>query len=76
MVGGIALEDYLCASDSMSDELIDLMCTCFGNPRWFVEFIFGNGLDLNNCYICVKENKIVSALHVIPIEVILDNISL
>ena len=76
MVGGIALEDYLCASNSMSDELIDLMCTCFGNPRWFVEFIFENGLDLNNCYIYVKENKIVSALHVIPIEVILDNISL
>lgn len=72
----MVVEVYKQADSSMLDDLINIMEICFGNPRWFIEFVFEQKFDLNNCYICEINTKIVSLLHVIPVEIVIDNISL
>ncbi len=63
------MEVYRKASKEMIEEITQVMCECFGEPVWVLKFFFEERFDINNCHVCMVDNKIVSVLHVIPSKI-------
>ena len=57
--------EYKKAEPEMLDEIMRGMTACFGDPIWVIKFFFKEKLSIDNCYVCVVDNRIVSILHVI-----------
>ncbi len=61
------------ADGSMREEIIENMKIGFEEPDSCVRFFFDNKVDLNNCIVCIDDNKIISSLHIIPTKIYGEN---
>lgn len=57
------------ASSSVKEEIIENMKIGFDESESCVRFFFDNKVDLNNCIVCIENNKIISSLHIIPTKI-------
>lgn len=64
--------DFKHATPKMINQIINVMSVCFNEPLESVDFFIKNKSDLKRCYVCVKDNDVVSLLHAIPSEICLD----
>lgn len=63
------MEEYKKATIDMTDEIFKIMSECFNDPEWFVKFFFDKKLNLENCYVCTINQKVVSVLNFIPLKI-------
>ena len=61
------------ASPSMKEEIIENMKIGFNETESCVRFFFDNKVKLNNCIVCIENNKIISSLHIIPTKIYTNN---
>lgn len=54
------------ADISMREELVSLMNSSFKSTNKYTNFFFDNMVDINNCFVCIEDNKVVSSLYNIP----------
>lgn len=63
------METYSKADVTMVEEIIKVMMACFGDPIWVLRFFFKERFDMNNCYVCTVDGKVVSVLHAIKSKI-------
>ena len=61
------------ASPSMKEEIVENMKIGFNETESCVRFFFDNKVKLNNCIVCIENNKIISSLHIIPTKIYTNN---
>lgn len=60
------MELYKKAEQSMFGEIINIMSSCFNESTYVLKFFFEKRFNINNCYVCIDDGKLVSVLHAIP----------
>ena len=60
------MELYKKAEQSMFGEIINIMSSCFNESTYVLKFFFEKRFNINNCYVCIDNGKLVSVLHAIP----------
>lgn len=63
------METYTKADLTMTEEITKVMMACFGDPIWVLRFFFKERFDMNNCYVCAVDGKIVSVLHALKSKI-------
>lgn len=63
------METYTKADLTMTEEIIKVMMACFGDPIWVLRFFFKERFDMNNCYVCIVDGKVVSVLHALKSKI-------
>lgn len=63
------METYTKANLTMTEEITKVMMACFGDPIWVLRFFFKERFDINNCYVCIVDGKIVSVLHALKSKI-------
>lgn len=57
------------ADISIREKIIENMKIGFEETDSCVRFFFDNKVDLNNCIVCIEDDKIISSLHIIPAKI-------
>lgn len=63
------METYTKADLTMTEEITKVMMACFGDPIWVLRFFFKERFDMNNCYVCMVDGKVVSVLHALKSKI-------
>lgn len=67
------MESFSLAKPENGSELIDITVEAFNEPFSTVKFVFENRIDFDHCYVCKVGEKIVSLVHVFPMDIKLNN---
>ena len=67
------MESFSLAKPEDGSELIDITMEAFNEPFSTVKFVFENRIDFDHCYVCKVGGKIVSLVHVFPMDIKLNN---
>lgn len=71
---GKSLIEFKIADISMREQLISVSCMGFKEPEESVRFFYSNFVKLEDCAVCVDGGKVVSILHMIPANIIKNNV--